>query len=219
MKRFFTVLAAGLLSMAAARAQVGIVAGIASPQSNLSSAVDDLESITQYHVGIACKIPIGHFALQPEILYNIKGSQLGGVRGTDDDKFSVDFKTGFLEVPVQIQYGFFTGAFRPYVFAEPFVGYAITNETKTQFEKTLTATITKDSSTDWDNIKDRLEYGVGLGVGIEIFEHLQIGVKYYWNMGGLYNEDMKISTKLSDIETTIKQETCSGIAATAVLFF
>ena len=181
MKRFFTVLAAGLLSMAAARAQVGIVAGIASPQSNLSSAVDDLESITQYHVGIACKIPIGHFALQPEILYNIKGSQLGGVRGTDDDKFSVDFKTGFLEVPVQIQYGFFTGAFRPYVFAEPFIGYQISSSDSGN------ATFN-----EWiKQAKSRFEYGFGVGGGLEITSHIQLSVQWFKNLGAMFGENVR----------------------------
>ena len=216
MKRFL-ILAAALFSAAAAHAQIGIVGGIASPQSNISSAIDEVESITQYHLGIAFKVQLfGNFMLQPGILYNIKGTQLGGAR---TDEFSVDMKTGFLEVPVQLQYGFSAGSFRPFLFAEPYVGYAITNETKTTITENLTSTVKKDSSTNWDNVKDRLEYGVGLGAGIEIFERLQIAVKYYWDMGRLYDENMKVNTKLSDITTNIKQNTCTGIAATATIFF
>ncbi len=216
MKRILSLAAALLLALGA-RAQVGIMGGITSYATDISSAVATAEDITTYHVGVAFKLPLmGGLVLQPGILYNIKGTQLG-VASTDN--FKADMNTGFLEIPVQLQLGFNVGAFRPFVFAEPFVGYAITNETKTSVIVAATGAETTDTSNNWDNVKNRLEYGVGLGVGIEIFERLQVGVKYYWDMGKLYDDNMELNTSLASVTTDIQQKQCTGIAATAIIFF
>ena len=171
---------------------------------------------------------LGAITLQPSLIYNVKGTQLSEATAGGD--YTADFKTGYLELPVQLQLGLNLGGFRPYVFAEPFVGFAITNEFTKSFETALgTETETSDASNQWENIgtdlKDRLEYGVGAGVGIDLLNSLQISVRYYWNMGQLYNGEANkfqgstVGEATNTLLDTMKSQQCTGIMASVAFFF
>ena len=125
MKKAIIAIAALFIAFTSANAQFGVVAGLTSSSTNLESAIADVKNVNMYHVGITYKIGIGNMlAVQPALIYNVKGSQVGDIAGIDD--VNVDFKTGYLELPVQVQLGFGVGSLaRVYGFAEPFIGYAI----------------------------------------------------------------------------------------------
>lgn len=204
MKKAIIAIAALFVALSA-NAQIGIVAGLTSSSTNVEAAVADIKNVNQYHVGITYKIGIGNMlAIQPALIYNMKGTQLGDIAGLDD--VDVDYKTGYLELPVQVQLGFGIGSIaRVYGFAEPFVGYAITNQVQG----------IGDTIKDWDNVKNRFEYGVGLGAGVELFRHLQVSVKYFWNLGDVYGADITFGDVTKDIATS----KCSGIAASVAFLF
>ena len=205
MKKFI-VIVASLLIAVSAHAQFGVVAGITSSSSNLKDAVADVQTqnITQYHVGITYKLDLGLIAIQPSILYNMKGTKLNvaNIGATE-----LDYKTGYVEVPVQLQAGLNLGVARIYGFAEPFVGYAITNQ--------VNSSLAKDPQSTWDNIKSKLEYGVGLGVGVELIKHVQVSAKYFWNMGSMYGT----SIDFAGVKSTIAEQKASGIAASVAILF
>ena len=121
MKRIFTlvaVAAASLMMAAQAHAQFGIVAGLTSSKANAGEAVKDVKNIALYHAGLTYKIDLGAgFAIQPAVIYQVKGAKIESVGETTADQL----KTGFVEIPVGIQWGPDLMAFRPYVFAEPFI--------------------------------------------------------------------------------------------------
>ena len=146
------------------------------------------------------------FAIQPALIYNVKGSTFGAaIEGSE--AFNADFKTGFLELPVQVQLGFGIGSIaRVYGFAEPFIGYAITNQVDGW---------PSEIGDQWEFVKSRLEYGVGLGAGVELFRHLQVSVKYFWNLGDLYNADLSFGSISKELLST----KCSGIAASVAFLF
>lgn len=229
MKKLFVVLTALLLGIAA-NAQVGVIAGVTSTTTDIKAAREALKAgdITLYHVGLTSKYDLGAIAIQPSLIYNVKGTQLS--EATTGGDYTADFKTGFLELPIQLQIGLNLGGFRPYVFAEPFVGFAVTNEFTKSFETAIgTETEQSTASNQWENIgtdiKDRLEYGVGAGVGIDLLNSLQISVRYYWNMGQLYNGEankFKGSTAgeaLNVFLDTMKSQQCTGIMASVAFFF
>lgn len=205
MKKFI-VIVASLLIAVSAHAQFGVVAGITSSSSNLKDAVADVQTqnITQYHVGITYKLDLGLIAIQPSILYNMKGTKLNvaNIGATE-----LDYKTGYVEVPVQLQAGLNLGVARIYGFAEPFVGYAITNQ--------VNSSLAKDPQSTWDNIKSKLEYGVGLGVGVELIKHVQVSAKYFWNMGSMYGTNIDFA----GVKSTIAEQKASGIAASVAILF
>ena len=204
MKKFIVVIAS-LLVAVSAHAQFGIVAGVTSSKTNFKDAVADVKNITQYHVGVTYKLDLGLLAIQPSILYNMKGTKLD-VAAADIASAEIDYKTGYIEIPVQLQLGINLGLARIYGFAEPFIGYAISNAA------TLSG---QDLKADWDNVKSRLEYGVGLGLGVELIKHVQVSAKYFWNMGDMYGT----SLSFAGITKTIGEQKASGIAASVALLF
>ena len=216
MRRFFlAVMALALALNAAAQtaashpAQFGLLVGVTSSATDIKSAWAEAEDITQYHAGIALKIPMGDFfALQPMLTYNIKGAKISD---QDSDDFKADFKTGFIEFPLQLQVGFPLGEdFRVFGLAEPFIGYAVTNESKAELGDI------EETRHNWDSVKNRLEYGASAGAGIELAGGIQLQVKYFWNFGTIYKDSEHPGTNPVD---AVKHEKCSGIMATLGFLF
>ena len=215
MKKFIIAIAA-LFVAATASAQIGISAGLTSSSTTLDGAYSDVVSgaVNQYHVGLTYKIGIGNLlAIQPSVLYNVKGSNFNV---EDLTSTSLNFKTGFVEVPVQVQLGFGLGTLaRVYALAEPYVGYAITNEVTT---KSAIAAAANTQQT-WDNVKNRLEYGVGVGAGVELLRHLQVSVKYFWTLSDLYGlQDAKLDNIINSL-SNINMKNANGVAATVTILF
>ncbi|MBQ9400382.1 MAG: PorT family protein [Bacteroidales bacterium] len=203
MKKIIITLAAAFIALSAS-AQVGIIAGLTSSQSDLKTALAEVKSVNQYHVGVAYHqdLMMG-FSIQPAIIYNMKGTEIANIATITDA--NIDYKTGYLEVPVQIQWGIDLAVAKPFVFAEPFIGYAINNISEAG----------KTQNTNWDNIKSRFEYGVGLGAGVDVLKHLQVSVRYFWNLGNIYGSDISIG----GVTKTIGESKCTGIMASAAIFF
>ena len=203
------VIVASLLVAVSAHAQLGVMAGITSSKADLKEAYADVKNATSYHVGIAYKMDLGLIKVQPAIIYNVKGAKVGNVinKATEGAVTAGDFeyKTGSIEVPVQLQAGLDLGIIRAYGILEPFVGYQITN----------TAQTTGGTKIDvkWSEVKNKLEYGVGLGAGVELIEHVQVAVRYFWNLGNASNAS--IATAYDAVRT----QKASGIMASVVLLF
>lgn len=187
------------------KARAGIAAGFTSSSSNAKNV--DAGSIGRYHFGFAAELPIAYgFAVQPAIYYQTKGTKLSDI---GPDKFRLDAKAAFLEVPVQVQWGPDLVAFRPYLFAEPFVGYGLhvkAEQTGPGVAAVQTKSFKKAGMACW-------EYGLGLGAGIDIWK-IQFSVKYYWNFGSLYSEN----GKMENIGQTVKDAFKDGRNFNGVTF-
>lgn len=217
MKKLAIAIAAAFVAVSAS-AQVGVVAGITSTSTDFKEAWANAKEVTNYHVGATLKLPLPlGFAIQPSIIYNVKGATLEDT-ATSGNLKEVDMKTGLLEGLVQAQWGInIAGVVRPYGFVEPFVGYAINNDVK------LTNFTGENSKEEWDNVKNRLEYGIGVGFGVEILQHLQVSVRKYWNIGELYNEDGAAITSFKDAlnqgAETVENGKVGGIMASVAFLF
>ena len=140
---------------------------------------------TGYHAGLTYKVqlPFG-FAIQPSILYHMKGSV---VEDAYENGTSLDLKTGYLEVPVSFQWGPDLILFRPFLDVTPFVGYGLNNSVSGY--SLLTGSISQ-AKNQWEGLS-RLEYGLGLGLGIDVWK-LQVVGRYNWNFGSLLDADGKL---------------------------
>lgn len=200
MKKLIIAVAALLISVSSF-AQFGIVAGLTSSSSKIEDAYLNYKNINQFHAGITYKIGIGNvLAIQPSLIYNMKGTSIGEIDSVS--KLNLQFKTGYIELPVQLQVGFGLGDLaRIYGIAEPFVGFAVSNKVKVdgQLEDT------------WENVKNKFEYGVGLGAGVELFKHLQVSVRYFWNLGNVYGWE--------EVKQTVGKDKCNGISASVAFLF
>lgn len=137
---------------------------------------------TGYHAGLTYKVqlPFG-FAVQPSILYHMKGSV---VEDAYENGMSLDLKTGYLEVPVSLQWGPDLILFRPFLDVTPFIGYGLNNSVAGY---SLSTDSIFHAKNQWEGLT-RLEYGLGLGVGIDVWK-LQVIGRYNWNFGSLLNAD------------------------------
>lgn len=100
------------------------------------------------------------FSFQPELLYKVDGL-----------KFSdgANLRLSHLELPLNVQWGPDLLIARPFVFAGPFVGYNFRPSGKGMSEAEISAL-------------NRFEWGVGVGLGLNIWK-IQIAGKYNWNFG------------------------------------
>lgn len=165
MKKIFAIIAAALIC-GSAFAKVGIIGGISFSPDKVS-----FKEIQQWHAGITWEMPLAiGFSLQPSLLYASKA-------GLSEDASIAALSMGYVQLPVQLLWGpdIAAGNFKPYVFGEPYVGYNLTQN---------------GQWVDVKNIKDvgkLFDWGVGLGVGVKLFKHLQITGKYIWSFGKILN--------------------------------
>ena len=209
MKKFALLLvaAASLLCAANAHAQFGIIGGLTTSNANIKT-VDDVKSVNLYHAGLTYKFDLGlGFAIQPSLLYQVKGAKTGELK-QEGSLDSFELKTGFVEIPVAVQWGPDLLAFRPYLFAEPFVGYAITDADK--YDGTV-----KEAAKTWaDNARNKMEYGFGLGAGLEIAHHFQLSAQYFSNLGNVF----KSENASSSVES-LKDAKFEGLKVSIAILF
>ena len=127
------------------------------------------EMQTGFHAGIGWqyKIPLIGLSFQPEILYSrVRTDLIGGSVSQD----SYGFRLDYIDVPLNVQLGINILFLRPYVFAAPYIRYAL-------FKGNMLEHVS------WDNI-NRFDYGFSLGAGLEFWK-LQISGKYNWGFGKL----------------------------------
>ena len=202
MKRFLTLVAAVAASMilaAGAHAQFGFLVGLTSSSVKMASS----DAISLYHAGLTYKIDLpSGFAIQPAVLYQVKGANVGQLGTATDEDFKV--KTGFVEVPLGLQWGPHLAAFRPYVFAEPFIGYRVSSTDRGN-----------ESFQAWaSQAKNKFEYGFGLGAGLEISDHLQLSVQWFNNLGTMFSKPAEAGT-----ESLEKVKNFEGIKFSLAILF
>ena len=199
----------------------GVGGGITSSSAKLNETFN-AKSITGWQVGAMVKVPVGlGFAVQPGVFYQVKGVQFQG----ENPKFSVSelLKTKteqtYVEIPVQVQWGPDLVFLRPYIFAEPFLGFGISSKT-TIGEGASAQSVTENFKEAGLNA---MEYGLGLGGGLEVWK-LQLSVKYFWNFGKVYPEGSDTKIDFAKIGDTVKnafkdKQSFNGVAVNLVLFF
>lgn len=209
MKKFFAVIAVAFASVVVANAQIGIVAGFQIPSTtiNTENIESNLEGVEYYHVGLAFKLPLPFgFAVQPELLYQMKGANLSetynaAIAGQDISGKTSEFSTkdGFAELGIGVQWGLDLVAFRPFVFAKPFVGYKLTGEENFEgIGEKLTSASDEEMNQYMENAKNKLEYGYSIGAGIELLEHFQLSLEYFKNLGKMFDEGQFDSDKAKE---------------------
>jgi hypothetical protein len=126
------------------------------------------EMQTGFHAGIGgqFKFPRIGLSFQPEVLYSrMRTDMTGGITQS-----SYGMRIDYIDVPLNVQWGINILFLRPYIFAAPYIRYALAKGDMLE-------------NVSWDNL-NRLDYGFGLGVGVEIWK-LQVSGKYNWSFGKL----------------------------------
>lgn len=201
------IAATALLISVSSFAQFGITGGLTSSNPNIQESVANYKSLNQFHIGVTYKLGLGNIlAIQPSLIYNVKGESIEFIEKLQD--VNPQYKTGYIELPVQLQAGFGLGDLaRIYGIVEPFVGYAVSNKIVWM----------GNVSDTWDNINSKFEYGIGLGLGVELFKHIQVSARYFWNVGDTYVNGKNVS--LADFKAAVMSSKCKGITASLTFLF
>lgn len=186
MKKLLTVIVVALASVTLAHAQFGIVGGYTSSTTKLKDAAQEASSANLWHAGVAYKINIGSLAIQPSLTYNMKGTTIDNVQ----------YKTGYVEASAGLQVGLDLLVARPFLVAEPFIGYQVYGN-----EQAI-----KD-------VTNKLDWGFGLGIGADVLKHLQLRIEWFKNLGALAD-----ASKQGAVDA-LKDTNYQGIKITAGLFF
>ena len=196
MKKLF-VIAALFVSMVAAQAQqFGVIGGMNLSKFDGAKDADQAKNMVQFNAGILYKMNLGAgFAVQPTLTYQVKGAKID-----QGNNITTTSKTGFVEFSVGAQWGPDLLAFRPFLFVEPYVGYGLTGAEKLGWSS-LSEDLVKKYATALDEAKNKLEYGVGAGVGLEITSHIQLSCQLFRNFGKLYTEEGLKTGDLTNIKT------------------
>ncbi len=212
MKKLF-VLVALFVSMVAANAQIGVKGGLTLSTMNGADNPKENKSMALYEAGVVYKMDLGAgFAIQPALAYQVKGAALKQTN-------LVNSKTGFVEASLGLQWGPDLLAFRPYIFAEPFVGYGVTGT------ESLTGISTGASAPNINEAlqkvaKNKLEYGIGAGIGLEVASHVQLSCQLFRNFGKLYKEAELDNGTLKDIKPSYKDlKNYQGVKLTLAILF
>ena len=186
MKKLLTVIVVVLASVTMAHAQFGIVGGYTSSTTKLADAAKEVSSASLWHAGVAYKINIGALAIQPSLTYNMKGTTIDNVQ----------YKSGYVEASAGLQVGLDLLVARPFLVAEPFIGYQVTgNEAAVK------------------DVTNKLEWGFGVGVGVDVIKHVQLRVEWFKNLGALAGASGEQAVN------ALKDTNYQGIKITAGLFF
>ena len=203
------ILMAALLSTDADAKRFGVKAGVNVTDLN----VENVESVGAlgYQAGISWQfdLPLG-FAIQPDILYHVKATKF--------DQVESQLGFGYVEIPVNIQWGlrFADRKVRVFAQASPFVGYAVaqTGETESilggELADALGSLGVDTSDFDkWANV-NRLSYGAGLGAGVQL-GFIQLTAQYNWNFGN--------SIKGEDFDALFNKSNFGGYTVSLAFMF
>ena len=212
MKKLLSIAALFAFAVVASAQQFGVKGGLTLSTMDGADTPKDNKSMMLYEAGILYKADLGAgFAIQPALAYQVKGATLQ----QHNDVFS---KTGYAEFSLGAQWGPDLLAFRPYFFVEPFVGYAVTGNEKLTLSGGSLSIDSIDSALQ--EAKNKLEYGVGAGIGLEVTGHVQLSCQLFRNFGQLYKEDQLNAGELINIKSSYKElKHYQGVKLTLAILF
>ena len=196
MKKLF-VIAALFVSVAAANAQqFGVIGGLNLTKVDGSANAAENKNMTLFNAGVLYKMDLGAgFAVQPALTYQVKGASVD-----QGNNVTSTTKTGFAELSLGLQWGPDLLAFRPYLFVEPFVGYGVNVKEKIGWSA-LNEQLLEDYANALADARNKLEYGAGGGIGLEIAGHIQLSFQLFRNFGPLYKaDDFNAVTELKTVK-------------------
>lgn len=119
------------------------------------------------------------FAIQPEVLYSMKGSKAEGT--LFGETFKVKFNLSYLEIPVLVKLRITTrGNVKPNIFAGPSLAIKLSGKTKTEYAG-------ESEEDDLEDIKDT-DIGLIIGAGVD-FGKLTVDLRYNLGLTKLSEED------------------------------
>ena len=168
---------------ASAQFSAGVLAG--AMFSTPKFADISMKNPAKVYAGLTCNVDLpSGFSIQPAVTFVSKEAY-----------FRENLKATMqaIEIPLSFQWGPDLLIFRPFIDVTPFVGVKLKTHLDTHVADGLD--VNKPLNPDGEI----LEYGLGLGGGIDVWK-LRVTARYNWNMGPLFkNEKFNILYKKSNV--------------------
>lgn len=189
MKNLTIVLLVVFLFSGVANAQLrfGIKGGanVSSLSTTSSGIIDQVKTASSYQAGVLMQLKFGGFAIQPELLYSMKGGDLRNAISSPklaeltQNAMNLNYETQNIDIPLNFQLGVGVGPARVYAQAGPYVSFL------------LGSALNGDVKL-YDSVNDTFEFnkydwGIGLGAGAELLG-FQLSVKYDFGMKSVGKE-------------------------------
>jgi opacity protein-like surface antigen len=186
MKKLFTILCAGILSLGvSAQTQWGATAGL--NMANVSGDdVEDTDMRLGIRLGVSAAVPLSDaMSLNTGVIYSVKGySQSVDLSILGLGKIDMDQSLNYIEIPAML-------------------GFSVSDQislmvgTYTGFLVGSTITINGDSESDTDGIAT-IDFGIGLGAEVSVSDAFSINAGYQMGLTSL-DEDGDAEVKNSNI--------------------
>ncbi|MFB9055492.1 porin family protein [Mariniflexile ostreae] len=158
--------------------QIGVKGGVNF--SNLyTDDVDDNNVLTSFNAGLYASFPITDFiAIQPELLYSRKGSEL--VYDNALTSGTAKFKLNYVEVPVLVK---FNVAKNINIHAGPYFAYLVDSQISNETDG---GSFNFEEEIDNDDF-NKFDVGLSAGVGLDL-DAIGIGLRYNYGLSTVGKE-------------------------------
>ena len=198
MKKLLAIITVLFVASAVASAQGGHFGVTAGLDFN-STKIEEIKSETKmgWRAGVTYMYDLAlGFSIQPSLLYTQK-------TGESD---LATIKQGSIVLPVSVQWGIDLLVAKPFLDVTPYVGYTVSSSLKETISD-LTASLKGQRA---------LDYGVGVGAGINIW-NIQAVVRYNWDFGMMDSLNDALDSFVDSIKA--KDSTYGGISVNLSYFF
>lgn len=169
-KLLLVMLCLALAGTSFAKPKFGVKGGLTYSDFRAVDVQDDWEGVfnssNSWNAGVFAQVKVLGVALQQELLYSQKGTEV--------------LKMKYLDLPLSLRFDL-TGipkVLTPYIIGGPFVSYAI------------------DGELDGANFDyKKFDYGVGIGIGCDFFKSLQFTARYDWGLGKVAEDGYPVNAK------------------------
>ncbi len=155
----FTVFCASALAQ---KTTGGIKGGLNLARFTGNDAADELDFKMGFCAGGFITYNIGSaFAIQPEVLFTMKGAQSESIAGFLDETMKISMELDYLEIPLLFKLSVPTqGGIKPWLFAGPAVAINLSAKSKVEY-----GVVSEDA--DMENIKET-DLGLVVGGGFDL---------------------------------------------------
>lgn len=171
-----------------------------------SIVLDEINPCLGYQFGAFVKYDFWLFSVQPELIFSTKGGNMKDatnsnvISSLNGNKSNLDYRSNYIEMPVNLQFGYKFGKVKYMVLGGPYVSF-------------LTGGSFNGESDLYKSINEdfrfrKIDFGLGAGAGAE-YKKFQLSMKYDWGMVKAGQKTPEIHTDLVNPFSKMKNRNIS----------
>lgn len=159
------ILMAFIAVPAKSQLKFGVKGGLNISSVHMNSDILKADNVTGFQIGpmIETTIPLIGIGLDAAILYSQKGVDVKSETGT-----SMNVKTDYIDVPVNLKWKFGLPIIKGYLAAGPYIGFRVGGDKFWEIPGSVVGQVKAKN----------FSAGLNLGAGVELISHLQVGINY-----------------------------------------